>query len=234
MDKPEDVVRLDTITVTADVKEELRASMADLYVNIVGSSFFTGSMALKKTKEVNELVAALAAAGVGEGDVYLESIRAAAASGGVLRKNSSARYRLRVRCATLEVVGEAIGAITAQKNAELDPIVWRYPNAEGVGDRLLDAATRLAHERAKRIAAHLGISLTGVRNFDAKMSDPERAFDPFAHVSRGHTLDKTMDRSAGTLDMVVSHVKEVRLRVEVDYYVAGYNGNVAPPPPPAA
>ncbi len=153
MDKPEDVVRLDTITVTADVKEELRASMADLYVNIVGSSFFTGSMALKKTKEVNELVTAAAAAGSGRG-TSTSSPSAAAASAGVLRRNSSAIPPSRALC---DPRGRRRGDRASRREEHgLDQSsgVTRMPKGS-----VIDFSTppRARPRTGERIASHLGI-----------------------------------------------------------------------------
>ena len=232
-----DATPMDVISVSAEAKEELRASSADLYVAIVGESFFTGSAALKKTKEVHELVAALKAAGVDEKDVHLQSVRAVASTG-ILRKSSSARYHLRVHCTGLETVGEAVGAITAQKNTDLRPIVWRYAEGDGVRDRLLDAATRTAHDRARRIAANLGIRLAGVHRFAETFHDPEQyAGDPFALEAmassiRRRTIDKVIDLDEmGDPGMSVSHLKDVRLRVEVDYYVSDYLSTALAEPP---
>jgi uncharacterized protein YggE len=234
-------IRLDLISVSADVSEEVSATSADLFVAIVGQSFFTGSAALEKTKEVNDLVVALGIAGVPQRDVHLQSVRATNAAG-ILRKSSAAKYHLRVHCPTLEVVGEAIGAITSQKNADLRPIVWRYPDADGLHDRLLDVATRRAHDRARRIANNLGIRLAGVHRYDEKFADPEALAlqNPFiAHPFALHraTIDKTMDITLSEredLGMNVSHIKEVRLRAEIDYYVSDYFGGGDVPSEPAS
>ena len=229
-------VRLDLISVATEVREELSATAADLYVSVVGESFFTGSAAMTKTREVNDLLAALAAAGIGERDVHLQSVRAFTSTGR-LRKSSAAKYYLRVHCPTLETVSEAMAAIMSQKNTDLRPIVWRYPDAAGLHDRLLDVATRKVHERAKRIVANLGIRLAGVHRYDEKYFDPEaNRGDPFAGEYLGgpgatidKTMDQTIDRLGEELGMTVSHLKEVRLRVEVDYYVSDYVRGDAPP-----
>lgn len=224
-------VRLDLISVSAEVREELAASSADLFVSIVGQSFFTGSAALEKTKEVNDLVVALSSAGIAPKDIHLQSVRATTSSG-VLRKSSAAKYQLRIHCQTLESVGEAIGAITSQKNTDLRPIVWRYPDNDGVHDRLLNVATKRAHERARRIADNLGIRLAGVHRYVEEFADPEAVRrNPFVEgtlAEVGMGIDKTIDRLRAEdredLGMAVSHVKEVRLRVEIDYYVSDYFG----------
>ena len=223
----------DLITVAIEEREELAATAADLYVSIVGESFFTGSAALKKTREVNDLVTALGAAGVAERDVQLQSVRATTATG-ILRKSSSARYHLRVHCPNLELVGEAVGVITAQKNTDLSPIVWEYADAADVRARLLDRATTRAHETARRIAANLGTRLAGVHRFDERYHDPEDRHGDlnaetdamFRRKSRRNAID--FEEVPEALGMNVSHRKLVRLRVEVDYHVSGYAGPVSP------
>jgi uncharacterized protein YggE len=222
-------IRLDLISVSAEVSEELAASAADLFVSIVGQSFFTGSAALEKTKEVNDLVVALSSAGIAAKDIQLQSVRATTSSG-VLRKSSAATYQLRIHCQTLESVGEAIGAITSQKNTDLRPIVWRYPDNDGVHDRLLNLATQRAHERARRIADNLGIRLAGVHRYVEEFADPESMRrNPFVEGATAGVrarIDKTIDRleDREELGMAVSHLKEARLRVEIDYYVSDYFG----------
>ena len=49
----------DTIKVTAFHREEVSATHVDLYVSVKGSSVVSGDAALKKAKEVNQLVEAL-------------------------------------------------------------------------------------------------------------------------------------------------------------------------------
>src|SRR5574342_615510 len=46
----------DTIHISTTQSEEIQATHADLIVTIKGSSFFSGDEALKKSKEVNQLV----------------------------------------------------------------------------------------------------------------------------------------------------------------------------------
>lgn len=49
----------DTIKVSANHKEEIRANRAELFVTVKGSSLVSRDAAMKKAKEVNQLVEAL-------------------------------------------------------------------------------------------------------------------------------------------------------------------------------
>ena len=69
----------------------------DLHVTVKGSSVVSGDAALKKAKEVNQLVEALISLGVKEDAVKLQGVNIETSSG-VLVKSSSASYRLRIRC----------------------------------------------------------------------------------------------------------------------------------------
>src|SRR4051812_48791475 len=111
MEKP------DTITVTTSHREEVKADRVDLHVTIKGTSLITGSAALKKAREVSQLVASLQEVGVQESDISLQSIRAEN-SGGVLGKTTSAMYGVRINCQELERLSEILGVVTGQKNAK--------------------------------------------------------------------------------------------------------------------
>ena len=53
----------DTIKVSANHREEIFASHANLFVTVKGSSVVSGNEAMKKAREVNQLVEALTALG---------------------------------------------------------------------------------------------------------------------------------------------------------------------------
>ena len=88
---PKPIIRETTISVTATRRQEVAADKAELQVTIKGSSLVTGSAALKKAKEVNELVTALLAVGVKEDELSLRGIQVQSSSG-VLARTSSASY----------------------------------------------------------------------------------------------------------------------------------------------
>src|SRR5690348_7593057 len=135
---PKPVIRETTISITAIRRQEISADKADLQVTIKGSSVVTGSAALKKAKEVNELVTALLAVGVKEDELSLRGIQVQSTNG-VLTRTSSAAYTLRILCSRLELLGEILGAISAQKNVSLDHVIWRYPDLKPLQKEWLDS-----------------------------------------------------------------------------------------------
>lgn len=66
----------DVIVIAASHEEDVLAGSADVWVSVHGSSLFTGRAALRKAKEVSELVTALQQAGFPEEDISLASVRA--------------------------------------------------------------------------------------------------------------------------------------------------------------
>src|SRR5215211_4186284 len=91
----------DTIKVSAFHKEEIFASHAHLYVTVKGSSIVSGNEAMKKAKEVNQLVEALTKFGLNLDAIHLQGVRIEAASGALL-KSYSAVYSLKIKAEKLE------------------------------------------------------------------------------------------------------------------------------------
>jgi uncharacterized protein YggE len=213
---PKPIVRETTISVTAMRRQEFAADKADLQVTIKGSSVVTGSAALKKAKEVNEMVTALLAVGVKEDELSLRGIHVQNSSG-VLTRSSSASYSLRIRCSRLELLGEILGAISAQKNASLDYLTWRYPDLTTIQREWLDSCIAEAKERAAHIAAALGVKLLALHSFSEVWKDPEdvaiRTQSPPV-AGRLRELTKEID-----LGFNLSHSKVVEQRVDLTYVV---------------
>jgi uncharacterized protein YggE len=214
---PKPIIRETTISVTATRRQEFAADKADLQVTIKGSSVVTGSAALQKAKEVTELVTALLAVGVKEDELSLRGIQVQS-SGGVLTRTSSASYTLRIRCSRLELLGEILGAISAQKNVTLDHLTWRYPDLTAIQKEWLDSCIAEAKERAGHIAGALSVKLLALHSFSEVWKDPEevavgtRSAGPV--VARLRELTSEID-----LGFNLSHSKVVEQRVDLTYVV---------------
>ena len=109
-------IKPDTIHVSANHREEVQATHADLFVTVRGSSVISGNEAMKKAKEVSALVDELTHAGVPAEDIHLQGVHVESSSG-ILLKSSNATYRLRIRCGKLEQLPELLDIVSAQKNA---------------------------------------------------------------------------------------------------------------------
>src|ERR687898_456906 len=77
----------DTIKVSAFHKEELFASHANLYITVKGSSLVSGNEAMKKAREVSQLVEALTRFGLSPDAIHLQGVRIEAASGTLLKSS---------------------------------------------------------------------------------------------------------------------------------------------------
>ena len=84
----------DTIKISASHREEILASHADLFVTVKGSSVVSGNEAMKKAKEVSQLVDELTRFGISAENIHLQGVHVETSSGALL-KSSSASYRLR-------------------------------------------------------------------------------------------------------------------------------------------
>ena len=74
----------DTIKVSAFHKEEIFASHANLYVTVKGSSIVSGNEAMKKAREVSQLVEALTRFGLAPDAIHLQGVRIESSRGPLL------------------------------------------------------------------------------------------------------------------------------------------------------
>src|SRR5688500_19484414 len=100
----------DTIKVSAFQREEIFASHANLYVTVKGSSVVSGNEALKKAREVSQLVEALTRFGLSPDAIQLLGVHIETSSGALL-KSSSATYRLRVHLGSLDSLTDILDII---------------------------------------------------------------------------------------------------------------------------
>ena len=208
----------DTIKISASHREEILASHADLFVTVKGSSVVSGNEAMKKAKEVSQLVDELTRFGISAENIHLQGVHVETSSGALL-KSSSASYRLRVRCEQLGQIADLLDIITSQKNAALERIDWKYPEEEA-RERGLESALAKAKSKADKVAAALGVKLLGVYDF------LENSFDEEAPIMfQAQAMMKSRSSAPlaePSLDMDVQHGKTIHVNVEVWYRVSGF------------
>ena len=208
----------DTIKISASHHEEILATYADLFVTVKGSSVVSGNEAMKKAKEVSQLVDELTRFGISAENIHLQGVHVETSSGALL-KSSSASYRLRVRCDVLSQIADLLDIITSQKNAALERIDWKYPEEEA-RERGLESALAKAKSKADKVAAALGVKLLGVYDF------LENSFDEEAPIMfQAQAMMKSRSSAPlaePSLDMDVQHGKTIHVNVEVWYRVSGF------------
>jgi uncharacterized protein YggE len=210
----------DTIKIVASHRDEVPATHADLFVTVKGSSLVGAGEALKKAKEVSQLVQELTAGGLPAEDIHLQSIHTENSSGPVL-KSSSATYRLRLRCNKLEQIPDLLGIITSQKNATFDRVTWKYPDEE-TREKGMEEAVRKAHARAGKVAAQLGVKLLGIYNFEEGVGDDEAPYPMPAAAPQARAVG--MIPKGADLGLDIQHSKNVRYQVEIEYRISGFDG----------
>ena len=207
----------DTIKISASHREEILATYADLLVTVKGSSVVSGNEAMKKAKEVSQLVDELTRFGISAENIHLQGVHVETASGALL-KSSSASYRLRVRCDVLSQIADLLDIITSQKNAALERIDWKYPEEEA-RERGLESALVKAKSKADKVAAALGVKLLGVYDFLENSFDEEA---PIMFQAQAMMMKSRAPAAEPSLGMDVQHGKTIHVNVEVWYRVSGF------------
>jgi hypothetical protein len=213
--------RPDTITIEVTEAEEMFADSVDLFVTIRGKSFFTGEEAFKKAKEVRELVEGLTEFGLSEKGILLQSIQADVSTG-IIGKQSSAIYRLRIKCQKLDELADILGIITTQKNTDLGRMVWRYSNAEEFHEKLLEKCLMKSKQKAERVASALGVGLIGVHEFDDQVIDTEASVLTQPVAAKASSAFKVGSVSQESLGLSVSHSKRVTLKTTTKYKISSF------------
>ncbi len=207
----------DTIKISVFHREEIFASYANLYVTVKGSSIFSGNEAMKKAREVSQLVEALTRYGLSPDAIQLQGVRIETASGPVL-KSSSAVYRLKIKTEKVDQLAELLDLIAEQRNATLERIEWKYPEEEARA-RGLEAALAMGKEKAAKVAASLGVRLLGVYDFMENTFDEERPPMPFQAMEMNMKARAAVAEQP-SLNMEIQHSKTIQVNVDIWYRVS--------------
>lgn len=211
----------DTIKISAFHREEIFASHANLFVTVRGSSVVSGSEAMRKAREVSQLIEALTSFGLGPEAIQLLGVHIETSSGGALAplKSSSASYRLRIRSDKLDQIAGLLDIIAAQKNGILERIEWKYPE-ELAREHGLEVAISRGKAKAEKIAAALGVKLLGVYDFMEGTFDEERPIPFQAEAMMMKSRAAVADEPS--LGMDIQHSKVIQVNVDIWYRVSSF------------
>ncbi|NTV64684.1 MAG: SIMPL domain-containing protein, partial [Oscillochloris sp.] len=207
----------DLLTISVSHIQEVVANRADVFVSIKGASLVQGNIALKKAREVSQLVEALRALGLPEEAIELQGASVDVGAG-LLTKASSANYQLRIRWPTIESLPDLLGAIASQKQATLDSITWRYPDDPQEMDRWTEQNIQRANEKARKMAAALGVRILGVHKVEESLSEgamPTRM--PMMAPQSKASGTRSASFSREDFGMEIVHRKTVHVQLTVAY-----------------
>lgn len=207
----------DTIKISINHKEEISATHADLHVTVKGSSIISGDEAMKKAKEVNQLVEALTNYKVKEEAIKLQGVHLETESG-VLLKSSSAVYRLKIRCEDLNQLAGMLDIISSQKNTTLERIEWKY-NEDDARNKMLQIAIEKAKSKAEQVASALNVKLLGVYDLIENIYDEEM---PLARPQAMMMKSRAASADAPSLSMDIQHTKTLHVNLEIWYRVSSF------------
>ncbi len=210
----------DTIKVSTFQREEIFASHANLYVTVKGSSVVSGDQAMKKAREVSQLVEALTSYGLSPEAVQLLGVHIETESG-ILLKSSSASYRLRIKVEKLDQLAEVLDILASQKNATLERIEWKYPD-EAARERALESAIAKAKAKAGKVAAALGVKLLGVWDFSENVSDEEMPVPYYPAQARLAKSSFAAAAAEPNLGIDIQHSKTITVSVDTWYRVSSF------------
>ncbi len=209
----------DTIKISASHREDIFADRVDLFVNVKGSSLVSGNEAMKKAKEVSQLVEELTGFGISPEAVHLQGVHIESSSGTVL-KSSSAIYRLRIRCEKPDQLADLLDIVASQKNASLERIQWKYPD-EAAREQAMEMALKKAKVKAEKVANSLGVRLLGVYDFIENLYDEEMPYPQFAMQATPKAA-RGMPTSEPSLGMDIHHSKTINVSVDIWYRVSEF------------
>ena len=209
----------DTLKVSSFHKEEIFATHANLYLTVKGSSVVSGNEAMKKAREVSQLVGELTRFGLSPEAVQLQGVQIETTSGTLL-KSSSAIYRLKIATENVDQLPGLLDIIADQKNATLERIEWKYAEEEA-RERGLETAIARGKAKAEKVAASLGVRLLGVYDFMENAFDEERPPMPFQAMEMSMKA-RSAAPAEPSLNMDIQHGKIIQVHVDIWYRVSAF------------
>ena len=206
---------LDAFGVNIEVERKIYANSLDMFVEIRGESFFSGKEAIKKAREVKEMVQVLSQVGIDENKIELMGVRMEVSSG-MIGKSSSALYRLRVHLTNLESLGDVLGAVTSRKNASVLSLDWQYEAIDGIHDEMLLEAIEKAKNRAALICRELHLENLGVHTFTENFYDNQESHLESLAGGTPFMARKSREMTSEDLGLEVSHSKRISLSVRLE------------------
>ena len=161
--------------------------------------------------------------GLSAGVSVTRHVAHAEVSSGLISKSSSATYGLKLRIRRLEAFGDVLGAITSQRNVQVQQVEWGYLEDDARRDGWLVLCAQKAGGRAKLLAAAMGVDLLGVHSFhEGALSEEEspQLGNGYSAVPKRRAVRSYMgSMTSDELGLQVTHTRKVGVQVLVKYRI---------------
>jgi hypothetical protein len=208
--------KLGCITLEEQLTREVSATGADVFINIRGSSMFTGQAALTKAKEVAALVESLVGAGLQKDQIFVHNVCMSVESG-TFSKSSSAQYMLKIKV-DIDLLSEVLTAIANSKSGTLQRIEWRYDEPTESELAWIEEGLVAAKAKAERVARGLDTKIIGLRDCLVTKDPPARTVTQFSD-SLGSVPTMARYRTTVDLGMPIAQVTEKTVYLNIRFQV---------------
>lgn len=149
------------IKIAEKAEKYIRAVSAKLHLQISGANFFYGNAALEKADEVKSLVEDLAKVGFDGKNIFVKDVTLESDSG-IFGKSTKSTYQLDLNVENLDLMGEVLGVVAAQKNCQLRFTEWVF-DEDAARLELAKEALIKAKRKADAMAEAVGYKIVGIK-----------------------------------------------------------------------
>jgi Protein of unknown function (DUF541) len=148
---------------------EIEAARAFVMINVASEKILFGNAAVAASEDLKSVVAKIIT--VSENvEVDTEAVSLTTNSG-LLSKNSTANYTIRLTVNDLNALGAILGICSEGKKISVRSVIWDYEEDEAkLG--LIKSAIRKAKRKADEMMAEIGYSVIGIRSCSDSYQTP--------------------------------------------------------------
>jgi uncharacterized protein YggE len=148
---------------------EIEAARAFVMINVASEKILFGNAATAASEDLKSVVAKIITVSE-DVEVDTEAVSLATNSG-LLSKNSTANYTIRLTVNDLNALGTILGICSEGKKISVRSVIWDYEEDEAKLS-LIKSAVRKAKKKADEMMAEIGYSVIGIRSCSDSYQTP--------------------------------------------------------------
>jgi len=148
---------------------EIEAARAFVMINVASDKVLFGNAAIAASEDLKSIVAKIKTVSE-DVEVDTEAVSLATSSG-ILSKNSTANYTIRLTVNDLNALGGILGICSEGKKVNVISVTWDYEEDEAKLS-LIKSAIRKAKRKADEMMAEIGYSIIGIRSCSDSYQTP--------------------------------------------------------------